>query len=139
MQNTRPPTTLRTSSYAAALLRANRYGVDPAAFLARAIAGELADDRDTGEPGPRLASDQHAVHQKARLFLYPMPFGLEASSWARRQRVTAGPDMGLTAALGCPSLHPRPSDNALSLLARKAAAEIRRREANQSLTTTDEE
>ena len=126
-------------SYVAALLRANRYGVDPAAFLARAIAGELADDRDTGEPGPRLASDQHAVHQKARLFLYPMPFGLEASSWARRKRVPQDPIWDSRLRWGVRAYTHDRVTNALGLLARKAAAEIRRREANQSLTTTDEE
>ena len=74
--------------YQAALLRAHRNGVSATDFLARVVAAYLADDRGR-EVGPRFASDTHFIHQAARLFLLPKPFGREG--WARRKREPQAP------------------------------------------------
>lgn len=69
--------------YWSALDRVRRGGVEATELLARWIAGEVADDRYTGEPGPRFASDTHAAHQRARLQLYIRP--LARRTWAKRK------------------------------------------------------
>ncbi|TAJ89443.1 hypothetical protein [Reyranella sp.] len=69
--------------YWSALLRVHRSGIEATELLARWVSGELADDRFTGEPGPRYASDTHAAHQRARLLLYVKP--LNRPAWAKCQ------------------------------------------------------
>lgn len=69
--------------YASFLLRANREGVSPSDFVARAVASYLADDRGR-EVGPRFASDEHFAHQAAKLYLKPAHFS--RAGWSRRKR-----------------------------------------------------
>jgi hypothetical protein len=122
--------------YCEALLRAHRNGVDATAFVARAIVGELADDRFTGEPGPRFLDDTHSAHQKTKLFLQPMPYGAERSSWARRKRLPQITRHRAPLRFGTRAYAHARINKALGVLALKAAAEIKRREAEQSEIST---
>lgn len=106
-------------AYQSALLRARRSGVSPSEFLARVVAGELADDR--GEPRPRFASDEHADHQRARLFLMMRPFGPEG--WTKRHREPQGP-REVKISFGVRAYTFNRLREALGLLALKAAAAI---------------
>jgi hypothetical protein len=112
--------------YQAALTRCRRHGVEPVDLVARAIAAELADDRSEAAR-PIYASDQHRIHQGARLFLAPVPHRLPG--YARRRREGA---LAFATETKGPSLKVREYTHyrvnaALGLLALKAAEEIRRR------------
>lgn len=111
--------------YWAALLRVHRSGIEATELLARLIAGELADDRYIGEPGPRFASDTHAAHQRARLLLYVHP--LTRPTWAKRTIEPQGGPRGSTPRLlfRTRALAYDRWNSALGLVALKATAAIR--------------
>lgn len=110
-------------AYEDALLRAKRSGVSPTELLARFIAGELADDR--GEPRPRYASDRHAAHQRARLFLLTTPFGKQG--WSRRKRELQAPREITRVTFGVREYAHQRINAALGLLALRASAAIQQR------------
>lgn len=112
--------------YEQAILRAKRSGVDAIAFLARFVAGELADDRGR-EPGPRYASDTHAAHQRTTLYLYAMPLGRKGRDREPQPpRGYGSRNRWRVRDYTWKRLNPR-----LGLLAMKAAEEIRRRDLQQ--------
>jgi hypothetical protein len=106
--------------------------------VGRWIAGELADDRGS-EPGPRYVDDKHAVHQRARLYLLPRPFGPEP--WARRKREQQPSPTSKRPSWGVRAYTFDRLNGALGVLALRAAAEIRRRQSNasHSATSTNQE
>jgi hypothetical protein len=124
------PTTHDTTHlrYAEALVRAHRRGVNAADFLARWVAGELADNRCTGEPGPRFATDVHASHQRARLFLYSKPFGDQRRTWARRKRSAEPTSRASRIPWSVRKYAFERLNSVLGVLALRAAAEIRQRQ-----------
>lgn len=69
----------------------------------------------------------HAAHQRARLFLYPMPFGPEG--WARRKREAQQPREVSRLRWKVRAYTYEHVNRALGLLAMKAADAIRQRSA----------
>jgi hypothetical protein len=120
---------LARTRYLERLLRVVRNGVDAEHLLARWVAGELADDRDTDEPSPRFASDKHAAHQRARLLLTGLPFGsTHHELWAKRKREKQPPARHRSYIPYSARAHCHERWNAkLGLLAVTVADEIKRR------------
>lgn len=115
--------------YAEALIRAGNHGVDPTTFLARWIAGYLADNRGR-EAGPFFASDEHAAAQIARLYLLPKPFGDQKGQWVRRKLVEQPAIVSSRLSLATRSFTYERVNAALGMLALKASEEILRRQAD---------
>jgi hypothetical protein len=116
--------------YQAALDRCKGHGVEPLDLLARVVAADLGDDRGDAAR-PMFLSDDHQRHQFARLFLYAVPH--HQGGFAKRRRDPA-PSIGRRVSVSFQVrqfAHAR-VHGALGLLASYAAAEIRRRIANDT-------
>lgn len=109
--------------YWSALSQVRQSGIEATELLARWIAGELADDRYTGEPGPRFVSDTHAAHQRARLLLYTVP--LAARTWAKRKVDPEGSRVRIRPTWRVRAYAFERWNSVLGLLALKAAKAIR--------------
>jgi hypothetical protein len=108
--------------YSTIIKRAHRNGTSAVDFIARAITAHLIDDR--GETvRPRIASDEHWVHQSALLFLRLKPVGRTPIK-ERRKRPPLGdkPNVGVGVRV---FTHARVTEK-LGRLSRLAASHIRR-------------